>query len=39
MLTLVAAAAIGVIAPGAARAAADLKLTDIADPASFTMPV
>jgi hypothetical protein len=39
MLTLAAAAAIGVIAPGAARAAADLKLTDIADPASFTMPV
>jgi hypothetical protein len=39
MLTLVVATAIGLTAAGAARAAPDLKLTDIADPTMFTMPV
>jgi hypothetical protein len=39
MLTLAAAVGIAVIAPGAARAASDLTLTDIAGSGSFTMPV
>ena len=39
MLTLAAAVGIAVLAPGAARAASDLKLTDIAGSTTFTMPV
>jgi hypothetical protein len=39
MLTLVAGAAIGLIAPGAAHATPDLQLTDIAGSTTFTKPV
>src|SRR3954447_3841232 len=39
MLTLAAAAAMVLTAADAAHATADLRLTDIADPTAFTMPV